>query len=224
VSSAGLLLAFTNPPEGDEAAFNAWYDEEHAPARLSVPDIFSARRYVAGGADSPRYMACYDLETPEVLQRPEYVRLLAGISDRERAMLARLPLLDKHILRTVIDADEWTSDLPYALTVAMTPREGTEAEFAAWYGTAHIPVLRSLAGWRRLRLFEQVEGAGAPFIALHELESASAPNSEAYRAALSELASRCASSPEVRLYTLLRSFTGKRRHAVVATAKGNDHG
>ena len=42
----GLLVAFMNPPV-DEAAFNAWYDEEHVPLRLGVPGFLNARRYRA---------------------------------------------------------------------------------------------------------------------------------------------------------------------------------
>ena len=32
----GLLLTMTEPPRGMEEEFNAWYDEEHLPERLSI--------------------------------------------------------------------------------------------------------------------------------------------------------------------------------------------
>jgi hypothetical protein len=217
MDTGGLLLAFTNPPADDEEAFNAWYDEEHAPARLGVPGILSARRYISVGADGPRYMACYDLETPDVLQRPEYVRLLAGQSDRERRMLARLPLLDKRILRTLIGGDEWTADPPYQVMVALDPPSGAEADFVTWYGAEHRPSLLRISGCRRVRLFEQVEGRGPRLMGLHEMESESVASTDAYQALLSELASRCRQPPEPRLFKLLRSCAALRTPSV-ATA------
>src|SRR5690349_12085211 len=88
VAPGAILLALSDPPPGQEDAFNDWYGGEHAPARLTVPGIFNARRYVAVEPDGPRYMAIYDLETPETLQRPEYRRLYADQSEREKTIMA----------------------------------------------------------------------------------------------------------------------------------------
>jgi hypothetical protein len=62
------------PPPELEDEFNAWYDTEHLAERLAVPGFETARRFVCiDGA--PRYLAMYDLTTPEVLESPEYLRV-----------------------------------------------------------------------------------------------------------------------------------------------------
>ncbi|MDE2007451.1 MAG: hypothetical protein KGI51_12845 [Rhodospirillales bacterium] len=73
----GLLLVMIDVEPEHEADFNRWYNEEHVPERLSVPGFLNARRFVAieGG---PKYLALYDLESPDVLQTEDYTKLLAG--------------------------------------------------------------------------------------------------------------------------------------------------
>jgi hypothetical protein len=70
----GLLLTMTEPPPAMEDEFNAWYDDEHMAERLAIPGFRSARRWVA---DLPRgegkYLATYELDSPGVLQSPEYL-------------------------------------------------------------------------------------------------------------------------------------------------------
>jgi len=63
-----VLLAFTDPVEGQEDAYDAWYNETHIPEILSVPGIVSARRFRTkivnvGGALTWKYMAIYEVET-----------------------------------------------------------------------------------------------------------------------------------------------------------------
>jgi len=75
----GLLLTQTEPPPAMEAEFNAWYDLEHLPERLSIPGFRSARRWVAERASGegphlPKYFATYELDSPAVLSSPEYLR------------------------------------------------------------------------------------------------------------------------------------------------------
>jgi hypothetical protein len=180
----GLLIAFMNPPE-DEAAFNAWYDDEHVPLRLALPGFRNGRRYrapdhplpvtpVTGVQDSsshPRYMALYDLESVKVLESKAYRRLVPERSERERDMIARIPFNDRRVGELVLDCPEWTRDAPYQLVVCMTPPSGGEADFVDWYRQEHIPMLLTVPGWRRVRLFRQVEGDGPAFMAIHELES-----------------------------------------------------
>ena len=70
----GLLLTLTEPPPAMEEEFNAWYDEEHLPERLSIPGFRSAQRWVA---DVPpgqgKYLATYELDSAAVLQSPVYL-------------------------------------------------------------------------------------------------------------------------------------------------------
>ena len=68
-----LLVVFTDVDSEQDADFNAWYNEEHLPERLSAPGFLDGARYeaVKGG---PRYLAIYELESAEALQSPEYLR------------------------------------------------------------------------------------------------------------------------------------------------------
>ena len=98
---AALLLVFMNPPADDLASWNAWYDEEHVPNRLATPGIVTGRRYSAVWDTGPRYMALYDLRDTDVLQSPEYKRLSAERSEREKAQIARTPMVDRRIYKRV---------------------------------------------------------------------------------------------------------------------------
>lgn len=172
-----LLMVLTNPPAGDEDRFNEWYDG-HAVARLSVPGIVSAQRYVAE-AGSPQYMASYDLESADVLDTPAYRALRSNRPDGEQEMLDSLPEPpDRRVYRGVEEfvnggpsPDLPTPDLAAnALAVWMSVED--PQDLAAWYAREHIPLLFGVPGWLRCRRFELVSGGGPRFLALHDLASA----------------------------------------------------
>ena len=72
-----FLLVLTQPPPTLEEEFNAWYDTEHIPERLAVPGFETALRYVCiDGA--PRYLAMYDMASPDVLKSPAYLKVGFG--------------------------------------------------------------------------------------------------------------------------------------------------
>ena len=115
-------------------------------------------------------------------QRPQVVRALyqaaAALERIERFERRRSQMPQK-------TGEPWTEDAPYQLTVALQPPEGAEDDLVAWYREEHIRMLLDVPGWRRARLFEQVEGNGPRFAALHELESPAVFETEQYRAAVS---------------------------------------
>jgi hypothetical protein len=74
MANKGFLLVLMQPPATLEEEFNAWYDTEHVPERLSVPGFETGLRFVAQ-AGVPRYMAMYDLTHAEVLDTPDYARV-----------------------------------------------------------------------------------------------------------------------------------------------------
>lgn len=86
----GLLLTVTEPPDAMEEEFNAWYDTEHLPERLAIPGFRSARRWVAAGVPGEgKYLATYELDSPAVLQSPEYLARYAGATPWTRRCLGR---------------------------------------------------------------------------------------------------------------------------------------
>ena len=64
-----ILLAMNGPTSpGEDAAYNAWYDEVHVPDLLACPAVKSARRFKAvqqKGLNNP-YVALYEIETDDL--------------------------------------------------------------------------------------------------------------------------------------------------------------
>ncbi|GAC1401256.1 MAG: hypothetical protein NVS4B6_31900 [Mycobacterium sp.] len=88
-----LFIALTNPIEGEDEAFNDWYDTQHLPEVLDVPGVVSAQRYdiadlpVPDDADLPaqlpppthRYMVIYELDNDPAVVMAEFLkRVMAG--------------------------------------------------------------------------------------------------------------------------------------------------
>ena len=71
MANKGFLLVLMHCPQNLEDEFNAWYDTEHIPERLSVPGVETGLRFLCiDGA--PRYLAMYDLESFAVLDSEAY--------------------------------------------------------------------------------------------------------------------------------------------------------
>lgn len=85
----GFLLVLMHPPLAFEEEFNAWYDLEHLPERMSVPGFETGLRYASVGP-APRYMAMYDLSRFAVLESEAYRRVGgANSSPWSKRVLAR---------------------------------------------------------------------------------------------------------------------------------------
>jgi uncharacterized protein DUF4286 len=89
----GLLMVYCDVAAEHEEEFNRWYNEEHIPERLAIPGVLNAARYqaVAGG---PKYLACYELASPEAWHTEAWQRWLRNPtpwspSAYPRASLAR---------------------------------------------------------------------------------------------------------------------------------------
>lgn len=91
--SPNLFVVLTNPIEGTDDAFNAWYDTQHLPEVLDVPGVVAAQRYdiaelkVPDDEDLPaqlpppthRYMVIYELgDDPEVVMGEFLKRVVTG--------------------------------------------------------------------------------------------------------------------------------------------------
>jgi hypothetical protein len=70
-NAGGLLLVGMTPGPDVEAAFNAWYDDEHVRALAMVPGVLWARRFRTSGG-GPKYVALYHLASPGVVDSPEW--------------------------------------------------------------------------------------------------------------------------------------------------------
>ena len=89
----GLILALSNPVEGEEDAFNQWYDERHLADVLDVPGVVAAQRYDSAPTEAPqdrdlpadlpppahRYLAIYEVNgDPEAVMNELIARVGAG--------------------------------------------------------------------------------------------------------------------------------------------------
>jgi hypothetical protein len=73
----GLLLFMTDIDPAHEDEFQRWYEEEHIPERMAIPGFITARRFRAiEGA--PKYLAIYDLDSPDVLQSAAYRHMIGA--------------------------------------------------------------------------------------------------------------------------------------------------
>lgn len=97
-----ILLVRTDTPSGiSEDRFNTWYNEEHIPERLAVPGFRWAARYVNVDGPGPRHLALYGLASQDVLESPEYKKLMEpGNWSTETALIfpALMGTLERYVL------------------------------------------------------------------------------------------------------------------------------
>src|SRR5262245_14835638 len=137
----GLLFVLSEPGAVPEPEFHDWYDNEHAPARLTVPGVRSGVRYRATDGQVPTWLAYYDL-TLQALRRPEYAKV-AVRSPRERRVVAGLATLDRRVYELADDVGEAT-EAPLVVCVGLTSER--PAELDAWYREEHVPMLLAVPG------------------------------------------------------------------------------
>ena len=75
MTKPGLLLFMTDIDPAHGSEFHRWYEEEHIPERMAIPGFLTARRFQTLEG-SPKYLAIYDLESPDVLRSPDYQRMI----------------------------------------------------------------------------------------------------------------------------------------------------
>jgi hypothetical protein len=66
--AGGICISSMEVDPAIEDEFNEWYNEEHMPLMDAVPGMLSARRFHAIEG-SPRYVAVYHLESPEIYKQ-----------------------------------------------------------------------------------------------------------------------------------------------------------
>lgn len=179
----GLLFVLSQPRPGDEPEFHAWYDEEHAPRRLTVPGVRTADRYRAADGERPDWLALYDLDLA-ALDSPAYRALAGDRSPRERAVMARLKTLDRRVYELTGDhGAPGDGPAPVVVVRALSVPASAEADLDAWYTTEHIPALHAIPGWYRTRRYRLREGEGCAHLALHEISGTDLFAAPEYRVA-----------------------------------------
>jgi hypothetical protein len=158
-----LLYVLSDPPEGGEERFDAWYDDDHITRRLGVPGFLNARRYRAA-AGPHRFLACYDLTGAGVLATDDYLAVRDHPTDEERAVVAVVPYLARRVYRplgAVPVPDPTEGDPPVMTAIELEgDADGDAGSLGTWASSL-------LAGEvTRVRWFELTEGAGPRFLVL----------------------------------------------------------
>ena len=172
---SGLLMVWADVPAEKEEEFNRWYNEEHLGDLLSIPGVLNAARYVAisGG---PKYLACYELESPDVIESDAYQKQRANPSDWSKRMSPTV--IATSFVRNVygqlfpaeVSQAAAESDMAPALQIGRmdVPAE-IEEEFNHWYNTVFVPGFESVLGCIRGRRYTAVQ-AEPKYATVYEFE------------------------------------------------------
>lgn len=81
-----VFVVFTNPLEGREDDYNAWYSDVHLQDVLQIPGIITAQRFKLSDVQRDpgpfpwRYLALYEIETDDLKHTLAVLRERAGTS------------------------------------------------------------------------------------------------------------------------------------------------
>ncbi len=198
MTSPANLFVFTERGSAiDEALFEDWYDNEHIPLRLNLPNNLFAgvTRWTAADGKTPQHLALYDLSLPDAISHPTYAALAGSRSPREIDILAKLAYLDRRVYapfgrEPIGDKREGYDERnpgPFLIVVELAVKDTPEdeAEVERWYVEEHLTELKKIPGWVRSRVWRVKEVLGvlgtsvdvsapqkapARIVALHELE------------------------------------------------------
>lgn len=195
------MLVFSAPVhDSDDAEYNRWYNEQHAPDVVAVPGFVSAQRFVVSdvqlgtgnaSAPLPKYLVLFKIETDdfqavmaEVARRLRSGEtVLSPTFDRDHVVGYMYRALGPKILHRPTPADASGRALQgYVHFVLTVPMVNKEAEFNQWYDTRHAPEMAALPGFvsaQRL-ILQKLPSGNAPgatypptkYAALFELQSA----------------------------------------------------
>ena len=157
-------MVLADIPADKEEEFNRWYNEEHLGDLLSVPGFLNAARYVAitGG---PKHLACYELESPEVLQSDAYQKWHQNPSEWSKRMSPSV--IGTNVVRYVyqqifpseVAQAVAESDMAPALQIGrMGVGAEIEDDYNDWYNTVFVPDFEKVPGCIRGRRYTAVVG------------------------------------------------------------------
>jgi hypothetical protein len=181
----GLLMVYCDVAAEHEEEFNRWYNEEHIPERLAIAGVLNAARYqaVAGG---PKYLACYELESPDAWYTEAWQRWLRNPTPWSQRMspsvigTAYIRNLYRRIYPQDLPAETAQAEMaPVLLVGRMSVPAALEAKFNDAYNNERLPLCQRIPGYIRARRFEAVMGE-PKYITVHEMASLDVWQSQAW--------------------------------------------
>jgi len=174
----GLLAVWMQIPAELEQDLNDWYKQEHLPERIEIPGFLTALRYRSLDGE-PKYMALYDLETPQVLYSDAYKDMRRNSTDWTRRIGRSLEKNIRHEYELMSSAGEAPREpAPYVLLV----RFGSEGDVEGLLKDTVLPAYAAVPGVLRVRGFKAVVGSPA-YLTYYELAGGDVINSDAWKAA-----------------------------------------
>lgn len=231
-ATPGILYVTMGPkPSLSIAQFHDWYQNEHGPGRLRLPQIFTnGFRYKGTDGEDPEWMAVYDCTDMAYMMKDIYTRLRKDPiqSQRERDTMKQI-VVNRKFYDLVsekssaefknLEKVEYEGKAENVLVVALVTLKDPSkvAEFDKWNEEEHIPMLTKVPGWRRTRRFvtSHVEPAKNPgeteHLALHEYAPENGLGGPEFKAAIStpwrqEVFANIIGDKKRRVYNLYYTF------------------
>jgi hypothetical protein len=169
-----VLFSEMIPKSDWEQDFNRWYDREHIPNRMNTAGFQCARRYRE--IDGDKYLAVYEMDSPDVLKSPEYQLIKNHPSEETKWMLANISGFTRYTGNEISNQvnPRHTGnpyEAPILYPVMFEVPAAREQEFNDWYTQDHVPTLLKNPDWlacRRYRIFSG-EPENWTHLALHYL-------------------------------------------------------
>ncbi|KAF9023328.1 hypothetical protein BDZ89DRAFT_955797 [Hymenopellis radicata] len=182
-----------------EERFNDWYDNEHAPLRLTVDGYLTAIRYKATDEQKPSWLTLYDLSTPEDANCPAYLALRNKASAEEEIIMPSLQSLSRRVYQQIgvyTHPSATPASFPgkFVLMVGLEVTREGEDELNKWYDEEHMGMLQKIPGWlggRRYTLLSEAARGDAQgkavckYLAIHELDNDDYTSHQAFKDATS---------------------------------------
>ncbi|KAK7977119.1 hypothetical protein PG988_004609 [Apiospora saccharicola] len=168
MSTPGMLAVTMQPkPELPPAQFHEWYNNEHGPTRLRIPQIFgNGLRYRAADDQQPEFFAAYDVTRMSHLETDTYTTLRANRSPREAETIGQVDVT-RHFWDLVSEKkspmflpiqqltdDEAAGLVLVVVELGLKDHPDAETELLKWYNEEHAEMLSKVPGWLRTRLFK----------------------------------------------------------------------
>ncbi|RYP70585.1 hypothetical protein DL771_005404 [Monosporascus sp. 5C6A] len=228
MASPGILYVTMQPRPGlPLEQFHEWYNNEHGPTRLRLPEIFTnGLRYQAADGQQPTFLAYYEVKSMPLLETETYTSLRANRSPREARTIGQVDvkryfwdLVSTRQSPLFMPIEQLTDDeaeglVLVATEISLKDTANSEAEVRKWCAGEHIGMMSKVPGWLRSRLFRTSNlEAGKPvsILILSDYAKENGLDSEGCRVATAtqlteDVFSKYANLPARRRYSLFYIF------------------
>ncbi|KAJ1338750.1 3-oxoadipate enol-lactonase [Microdochium nivale] len=179
MAQPGQLYVTMEPQPGlPSPQFHEWYNNEHGPTRLSIPQIFAnGLRYQSTDGQKPTFLAAYDVTDMSLLETETYLKLRANRSQREAQTIAQVDvvryfwdLISTDQSPLFLPIEQLSNDEAEGINLAAVhftlndDSETSENKFNEWYKNECSPAMSKATGWLRSRLYKtsRLEGTKGP--------------------------------------------------------------